>query len=401
MLFRDVIGQQDLKKNLLDMLAQNRLSHALLFLGNEGSGALPLALAFANYILLPKNSTPEPAGLFGEPELSAFKSPSTAAEADTWMEEQPGYRKLKEMVHPDLHFSYPVFKKENIEKPKSSDFAAEWRTYLKLHPYGNLYDWLQFIKAENKQGNIAVEECNDIVRKISLKSFESGMKILLMWMPEALGNAGNKLLKLIEEPPDDTLFILVAENENKILPTILSRTQLVRVPPLQRNDIAKALVEKNLADPLKAEQVAAFANGNFHEALEQVSHADEDWENKLRDWLNAIVQFRVKNQLEWIDSFVKNGREKQKQFLQFFIHILELSIRYDWIQPEDQMQERPDVAMALRLNKLCGPAEKEAILELLTNAIYYIERNANSKMLFHALTIRLYHIIKNKSLILV
>lgn len=401
MLFRDVIGQDELKKKLLDMLAQNRLSHALLFLGNEGSGALPLALAFANYILLPKNAAPEPAGLFGDPEPSSFTPHSTPEEADAWMEKQSGCQKLKDLVHPDLHFSYPVFKKENVEKPKSTDFASEWRSYIKQLPYGNLYDWLQFIKAENKQGNISVEECNDIIRKVSLKSFESGMKILLMWMPEALGVAGNKLLKLIEEPPANTLFILVAENENKILQTILSRTQLVRVPPLQPEDIASALLQKELADPKKAAQIASLANGNFHEAMEQVSHADEDWENKLRDWLNCIVQFKVKAQLEWIDGFSKNGREKQKQFLQFFIHILELSIRYEWIEPHAEMMERSDVTMAMRLNKICGVAEKEAILKLLTNAIYYIERNANSKMLFHALTIRLYHIIKNKSLILV
>ena len=145
----------------------------------------------------------------------------------------PCLYKANQLVHPDIHFSYPVITKKAGEKPISTDFITEWREFVATNPYGNVYDWLQFIGAENKQGNITADECNDIIRKLSLKSFESEYKILIMWMPEFLGKEGNKLLKLIEEPPPNTLFILVAENEDLILPTIVSRCQLVKIPALE------------------------------------------------------------------------------------------------------------------------------------------------------------------------
>lgn len=401
MLFADVIGQGTLKKNLLDMLSQNRLSHALLFLGNEGSGALPLALAFANYVLLPKAQSAGSTDLFGTTETKTFSPPATPEEADAWMQKQPGFQKLNNLVHPDLHFSYPVFKKEKVEKPRSADFSAEWREFILQQPYGNLFNWLQFIRAENKQGNISVEECNEIIHKMSLKSFEGGMKILLMWMPEALGKEGNKLLKLIEEPPPFTLFILVAENENKILPTILSRTQLVRVPPLKEKEIAGALTAKGIAEQKDADQIASLARGNLLAAFNQANHTENHYDDLLKTWLNSIALKKEDDQVKWIDQVAKIGREDQKQLLQFFIHVIELAFRFECIAPNPEMANRNDIELAGRLNKICGMPEKEEMLHLLNNAIYFIERNANAKMLFHALTIKLYHIIKNKSLILV
>src|SRR4029079_12831395 len=174
-------------------------------------------------------------------EVAAPTIPSTPAEADAFMEKNPAYSKASKFVHPDIHFSYPVIPKKSGDKPKSTDYITEWREFISMYPYGNAFDWLQFIGAENKQGNITAEECNDIIHKLSLKSFESEYKILVMWMPEYLGKGGNKLLKLIEEPPANTLFILVAENESLILPTILSRTQLVKVPMLSTLQVEAAL----------------------------------------------------------------------------------------------------------------------------------------------------------------
>ncbi|HRI22807.1 MAG TPA: hypothetical protein PLA68_17735, partial [Panacibacter sp.] len=245
--FKDIIGRQEIKQHLLEMVNQNRLSHALLFLGKEGSGALPLALVFAQYVsLLPSakaiaNAVPS---LFGdEPVITAAKKelPQSINDADEWMQQQPAYSKSAGLIHPDIHFSYPVISKKSGDKPVSTDYVTNWRDFIKQTPYGNAFDWLQFIGAENKQGNITAEECNDIIHKLSLKSFESDYKILLMWMPEYLGKSGNKLLKLIEEPPPDTLFILVAENEEQILPTILSRCQLVKIPLPENSEIAEAL----------------------------------------------------------------------------------------------------------------------------------------------------------------
>lgn len=404
MLFQSVIGQKETKQQLVQMIRQNRLSHALLFLGKEGSGALPLAMAFANYVSLPKNSVnkkKEPS-LFGdEPEEEkTISEPSTPEEVDAWMQQQPGWSKLQEMVHPDIHYSYPVVPKKSGDKPISTDYINEWRRFITENPYGNAYDWLQFINAENKQGNITVNECTDIIRKMNLKSFESRFKVLIMWMPEMLGKEGNKLLKLIEEPPPDTLFILVAENESLILPTILSRTQLIRIPPLSALDIESALELREGVSLQKSQQVAAISEGNYHEALQHLHHADDDWEVLLRDWLNCIVKTGPAAQLTWIESVSKIGREKQKQLLKYFSHILEIAIRLRVIPPATGQEERPDVIFAAKFNKLCDISQLEALAHELDQAAYHIERNANAKILFHALTIKLYHIISNKSVIL-
>jgi DNA polymerase-3 subunit delta' len=183
------------------------------------------------------------------------------------------------------------------------------------------------VGAENKQGNITAEECNDIIRQLSLKSFESEYKILVMWMPEYLGKEGNKLLKLIEEPPANTLFILVAESEEQILQTILSRTQLVKVPLLSAAEIEQALISRNHTPPEQARQVAGISEGNYHEALQLLQHAEEDWQSILREWLNATIKAGPASQVKWVDDISKLGREKQKQFLRYFNHLLEQSIR--------------------------------------------------------------------------
>ncbi len=406
MQFYSIIGQKETKEQLVQMVQHNRLSHALLFLGKEGSGALQLALAFAQYIVC----KPQPKEV--DPFAAAH---STNEKQETEQQDTrndscgvcPACSKANQLIHPDIHFSYPVITKKTGEKPISTDFIKEWREFIASNPYGNVYDWLQFIGAENKQGNITASECNDIIRKLNLKSFESEYKILIMWMPEFLGKEGNKLLKLIEEPPPNTLFILITENEDLVLPTILSRTQLVKIPLLTNSEIEVAL-ELNAGVKIeKARQIAAVAEGNYREALQLLQHADDDWEAMLREWLNAIIKTGPVAQVKWIDETAKIGREKQKQFLKYFIHLLEQAIRIRVIAPvnqkpeTDQQETRNEFDFALRLNKLCDLGQQEAIITELDKASYYIERNANAKMLFHALSIRLYHIINNKSLILV
>lgn len=398
------------------MIQHNRLSHALLFLGKEGSGALQLAMAFAQYIVCEKvNGKESKAGsghvaagpsLFGEPEPVAASSLSTINHQPSTLNDSCGEcaacKKAQELVHPDIHFSYPVITKKSGEKPVSADFIKEWREFVVQSPYGNVYDWLQFIGAENKQGNITAAECNDINRTMSLKSFESEYKILIMWMPEFLGKEGNKLLKLIEEPPPNTLFVFVAESEEQILPTILSRTQLVKIPLLTNMEIEAALELKEGASVEKASQIAPLAEGNYREALQLLQHAEDDWQAMLRDWLNAILKTGPLAQVKWIEDTAKLGREKQKQFLKYFIHLLEQAIRHKAIgTAANNGQQTADQDFAMRLNKICSIGQQEAIIHELDKASYYIERNANAKMLFHALSIRLYHIISNKSVILV
>jgi len=415
MQFQSITGQKETKEQLVQMIQHNRLSHALLFLGKEGSGALQLATAFAQYIVCEKvngkqlkagsgQMTAEPS-LFGEPEPIADSQLSTINYQPSTFSDScglcPACKKANELIHPDIHFSYPVIPRKSGDKPISTDYIKEWREFVKQSPYGNVYDWLQFIGAENKQGNITATECNDINRIMSLKSFESEYKILVMWLPEFLGKEGNKLLKLIEEPPPNTLFIFVAENEELILPTILSRTQLVKIPRLTNLEVEAALELNEGVNMDKARQVAAVSEGNYREALGMLQHAEDDWQLLLREWLNAILKTGPVAQVKWIDDTAKLGREKQKQFLKYFIHLLEQAIRLRAIPSTISHEPSTDQDFAFRLNKICSIGQQEAIINELDKASYYIERNANAKMLFHALSIKLYHIISNKSVILV
>jgi DNA polymerase-3 subunit delta' len=402
--FEKVTGQKETKEQLVQLVQHNRLSHALLLLGKEGSGALSLAMAFAQYIVCEKVSgkikvNPE-ASLFGEPEPLSDQPVLHMDSCGVCN----GCIKANQLVHPDIHFSYPVIPKKSGDKPISTDYITNWREFISTNPYGNVYDWLQFIGAENKQGNITSEECNDITRKISLKSFESEYKVLIIWMPEYLTKNGNKLLKLIEEPPPNTLFLLVAENEDLILPTILSRTQLVKIPLLTNLEVESALALHTAVPIEKAQQIAALSEGNYREALQLLQHVEDDWQATLREWLNLISKKNLAGQVKWIDDMSKQGREKQKQFLKYFTHLLEQAVRLSVIDEKDAAAfsiADNEKDFALRLNKLCNVNQQEAIVHELDKASYYIERNANGKMLFHALSIKLYHIISNNSLILI
>lgn len=399
MQFSDIIGQQNVKEKLAQLVQHNRLSHALLFLGKEGNGDLALAIAFAQYIVCTsskQSNQNDQSSLFGD------LLPEPVNNINEIMDSCgvcPACVKAAALIHPDIHYSYPVIPKKSGEAPVSTDYITEWREFIAAYPYGNVYDWLQFLGAENKQGNITARESNEINRKLSLKSFESNYKIMIIWLPEYLGKEGNKLLKLIEEPPVDTIFILVAENEDAILPTILSRTQLIKIPSIEDIDIKNALITRAELNETKASQLAAVSNGNYREALQLLQHAEEDWQETARNWLKIINRQQIAEQIKWIDEISKTGREKQKQFLLYFIHMCEQAVRLN-VNAASYMTES-EMDFAERLNKLCSLEAQEAIIEELNSACYYIERNAHAKMLFHALTIRLYHIIKDNSLILV
>lgn len=397
MQFKDIINQEEAKKQLVELVQHNRLSHALLFLGKEGNGAFSLAQALAQYITC-ERTTDHGRQSTASPSLFGETSPPSAVDNGLRTDSCgtcPSCMKAQQLIHPDIHFSYPVVTKKTGTAPISTDYASEWRDFIKQYPYGNVYDWLQFIGAENKQGNITANECNDIIRKLNLKSFESGYKVLILWMPEYLGNEGNKLLKLIEEPPADTLFILIAENENIILPTIVSRCQLIKIPSLGAKEIEEALINLNNTNAKIAHHVAAISDGNYREALLQIQNAEEDWQTLLRDWLNAILKTGPLAQIKWVEETAKLGREKQKQFLRYFNHLLEQAIRLRVMKDNIYLPEN-EKDFAERLNKMAGIEQQQAIIEELDKATYYIERNANAKILFQALTIKLYHIFKDK-----
>lgn len=374
MFFSDIIAQEEVRDHLVHAVENNRLSHAMIFLAPEGAGGLPMALAFTQYLVCENRQEHDSCG-----KCSACI-------------------KAAQYIHPDIHYSYPVIPRKPGDKPVSTDYAQEWREFIAQQPYGNAYDWLQFIGAENKQGNITTHECQDIIRKLSLKSFESEYKILLMWMPEYLGNEGNRLLKLIEEPPAKTIFILAAENQEQILATILSRTQLVKINPLPKEAVVKALVSRNSAPEPKARQIATISSGNYREAMHLLQHAENDYHELLRNWLNYIfTQNRIGLQ-EWVElmASAKIGRENQKQFLRYFINLLEHTLRLQFMDRSQLAFSEEEMDFAAKLQKLANLEQIQLIVEELDNASYHIERNANGKMLFHALSIKLQYIFRNR-----
>lgn len=370
MMFSEVIGQDGVKAFLLQATQQNRLSHALLFAAPEGAGGLPMALAFSRYVVCTQK---EAGGACGRCEAC---------------------HKAAALMHADIHFSYPIFPRKSGEKPVCTDFLAEWREFVGQYPYGSTFDWLQFIGAENKQGNIPTAECHDILRKLSLKSYESDYKILIMWRPEYLGKDGNRLLKLIEEPPDKTLIVLVAEQPEQLLSTIRSRAQLVRLAPLSEQDIADALRDRAGATPEQARQIALLAEGNYREALQLLQHPADDLLGLLRQWLNALITRRGELLQKWIDEVTAApmGREKQKQFLKYFINLLEHSVRLRYLGADRLPLPEKELDFALRFQRLADDHQIEAIIRELDQACFHIERNAHGKILFHALSIRLQHI---------
>lgn len=376
MLFSVIPGQLGVKEKLTGLVDHNRLSHALLFLGKEGSGSLQLAIALAQYILCVQKNNHDSCGVC------------------------PSCIKAASLIHPDIHFSFPTITKTGIEKPVCNDFILEWRSFIAQTPFGNAYDWLQCLGAENKQGNITAHECEDIIRKLTLKSFESGYKILIQWLPEYLGTSGNKLLKLVEEPPEKTLFIFVAEDESKILPTILSRTQLIKINQLEAEDIASWLINAQAVPKEKATMLAQISQGNMREAFQLLHHADEDWQGLLREWLNAILKNGPAAQVKWVEEVSKLGREKQKQFLNYFIHLLSIAVHIANTPASPSVSDE-ELDFATRLLKLVSTEQIEAIVLELNQSIYHIERNANAKILLMALTIKIVHIIRDKSVILI
>ena len=373
MLMNQVVGQQSAKAGLVQMFKNDQLPHALLFLGAEGTGGLPLALALSQYIFCTNKTGEDACGVCSD------------------------CQKVSKLEHADLHISFPALKPKPTAPALSRYFIQEFREFIAQSPYGTTYEWLQFINAENKQGNIPAEECREIIDTLNLKSYEGGRKIQIIWRPEYLGKEGNILLKLIEEPPAGTLIILVAENQEDILQTILSRTQLVRLAPLSVADIAQALADRSVADPKRAAQIAHLAHGSFHEALQLVRHTENDLFPMVRRWFNALFTNNGLELSKLADEWSKDGREQQKNFLNYVIQLLEQCIRFRYLPSVAPALPEEEKAFVQKLAANSIPFEAlTQMTKELTRTIYHIERNAHSKTQLHALSIRLVYIIQGR-----
>lgn len=369
MLFDDVIGQEPAKALFRQMIQSDRLPHALLLLSAPGSGGLVLSLALAQILLCENQDGHNACG-----NCSHCK-------------------KVARWIHPDLHFSFPTVGTNAI----SDHFLPQWREVLAENPYLEINDWLQHIGAENKQGNINKEECRNIIRKLSLKSFESPRKIMIIWLPEYLGNEGNRLLKLIEEPPEETTFILVAENQELILNTILSRCQLVKINPLQDEEVAQGLEQRKGMPKEKAEAIAQLAAGNFNDALKATEQAESDQAVRFLDWMRRCYKGQARELVEWVDGFSGQGRENQKHFLRYALHFWREFLVLKTMGPEQVRLREREKLTAQGMAKVIEIPQLEAIVGLLDECTFHIERNAHPKLLFLDTSIQINHIIKRWS----
>ena len=378
MTFKNIIGQQKAKQILRGMADGERMPHALLMLAPQGTGGLPLAMAYAQYVLCENKADGEPCGV------------CTACV------------KAEKMIHPDIHFSYPTIGSKTV----ATHVLKQWREAIAQNPYQNANQWLEKLDAENKQGNIPVAECVEIVKKLSLKIFEASHKILIMWLPEYLGKEGNRLLKLIEEPPDETLFILVAENQDLILNTILSRCQLVTLVPLSDEDVKNGLMQVSHGDNLmlsnikiqldesEAEAISHLAEGNFNEAILLSQTAENNNATLFLDWMRACFKGNGVELVNWVDKFAGIGREKQKLFLKYGLHFLRELMVLTTTDNENLRLRGEELSTALKMKSIINFNKIEPMAALFDECSYFVERNANPKILFLDASIKMNKILR-------
>ena len=363
-----IIGQEKVKASLVQLIDTERIPHAMLFLGPGGSGKLAMAWAIAQYLLCDQKNAGDSCG------------------------NCRNCQKVSKLIHPDVHFSFP-FVGTNYT---SLDYLTQWRTALLDNPYMDVHQWLQLIGAENKQGNINKGECLRIIKQLSLKSFESDYKIMILWLPEYLQKEGNRLLKLIEEPPEKTVFLLVAEAQERILNTILSRCQLIQFNALSDDEIVRNLVEKAGSTKDQAEAVAHLANGNLNEALTLIKDSENDNATLFLEWMRKCYKGNGTELVLWAEKFAELGREKQKHFFQYGLHFIREFMLYLLTDNQQVRLRAPELKTAMNLSKVMTFNQLEPITQLFNDCSYFVERNANPKILGLDASIKMHRIFKDK-----
>lgn len=368
MQFSEIVGQKHVIRQLIQTVTDNRVSHAQLFLGPAGSGSLPLAFAYAQYISCLNRQSGDSCG------------------------ECASCRKYSRLIHPDLHFSYPFFAKH--KEDTAATFIKEWRDAFLNNPYLDLDEWRSRLDAENKQANINIAECHQIIQKLSLKPFEGEYKILIMWLPEYLDKEGNTLLKLIEEPPHKTLFLLVAQNQDQVLNTIVSRTQLVKISQLKAEDISTYMQQQKGVDANRAAQLAYLSNGNLQSALEFLNQGPNNNFELFAQWLRHCIADRGLKITEFIETIARAGRENQKSFICYSINMLRECVVILSGAPQLVHLPPAELNFLTRVSQAISLAKAGAMIAGLETAHYHIERNANPRILFLDVSLQLVNILK-------
>ena len=399
MLFKDITGNQNTINKLIQTVKENRISHAQLFLGPEGSGKLALAIAYAQFI----NCENKIYYNISESELHA----DSCGVCKSCI-------KYQKLIHPDLHFVFPNTLTKKISKNNySENFMNEWREFLiENHYYVSLNKWYEKLDVENKQGVINVRDCNEINRILSFKTYESDYKIMIIWMVEKLYHAAApKILKILEEPPDKTIFLLISENQHQILPTILSRTQLVKMQKIEDEEIIKSLTNNFQLDKNDAASIASNADGNYFKAMELINQSEEENFNTemmikwLRNCYKGILppfneinkKDNTKKEMEGLNSIVgilaKIGREKQKNFLNYVIKIMRYSMLINFKKSNLVKTNTEEANFLKNFYPYINPENIENVFKELNNAIFHIERNANSNILFMDLSLKMHQFL--------
>jgi DNA polymerase-3 subunit delta' len=372
MQFKQIVGQAATKQRLLNSVTENRVSHAQLFLGPEGSGSLALAVAYAQYLSCEDKQPDDSCGVCSS------------------------CRKYNKLMHPDLHFSYPFFAKHKDDTALT--FIEQWREAFTANPYMNLDTWRGYLDAENKQANINIAECHQIIKKLSFKPFESAYKILILWLPEYLEKEGNALLKIIEEPQPNTLFILVAQNQDQILNTILSRTQLIKIPCLLSSEVKEYLIEEHNQTEDAATEIAYLTNGNLTEALTMLQQDTKSYHTLFVQWLRLCFSNKGLEVLTFVDQFSKMGRENQKNFLRYGISFIRECCLL--IAGAGNLVHLPakELETAQKMTNVLSIEKAQTISTELEKAHYHVERNANPKILFLDVSLQIIKILNLKTI---
>lgn len=377
MTFSEVIGQEEVRERLLQMVSEGRLPHAIMLCGPSGIGKKAIAIAFACYLLKLK--------------------PGSQANPDA-----PEPAMLAKLEHPDLHFTYPTIKLPSMgteHKPVSDDFAREWHELIMQGPYFTMDQWMTAIGAENQQAIITAGESDELVRKLSLKSSQGGYKVSIIWLPERMNiECANKLLKLIEEPPTQTVFLMVCEEPDKLLETIRSRVQRIDVKKLPADTIRQALIERRGIDEQSALRISRVANGSWLKALEelQVGTENEQFLDLYIMLMRLAYQRKVRDLRKWSETIAAFGREKQKRFLEYFLRMTRESFMYNFQDSELCYMTQKEEEFARNFARFINEANILQLYDLANLAIRDIGQNANGKIVFFDLSLRIIILLKAK-----
>ncbi|MDD2526304.1 MAG: DNA polymerase III subunit delta [Bacteroidales bacterium] len=375
MFFKDIVGQQPVKDHLRKMVDENRLPHALLLHGNEGTGVFPLGLALARYLDCTHRVDGDACGVC------------------------PSCLKFNKLAHPDLHFVFPIYKDSKRKKERCDDYISEWRQMVLENPYFNMEMWLKSIKAENSQAIIYAQESDEVLRKLSFKTFEAEHKVMLIWLPEKMHSVcANKLLKILEEPAPQTHFILLSENPEEILGTILSRSQSLQIPEITQKCIADKLEADYKLSAEDAQYIAHIANGSYIQALNNLQMGESA--SELLDFFVKLMRLaymrEIKELKKWSEEMAAKGREYQKMFLDYTLYMMRENFMANFRKPSIVYMNSPERTFSSRFCQFIHERNIDDLTLELTKAADDIESNVNSKIVLFDLALKIATLLKRK-----